>query len=347
MDVKEFRVNVKVTPDSPLDMVRRALRFEETTRVPAIPIVGLFACSVTGIPVHSVLTDADQQAQALLRCLREFSYDGVFTVMDLTLEAEALGAETRFPTDAFPYVSQHPLSDPTQIVELDPLDVDGTRLNVFVDTTAALAREVGESHLVSSYVIGPFTLAGHLLGISRLLEAVMETPDSVRAALSRCVDIIEPYVGALVAAGAHNIVILEPSASNSIISPHHFREFSRPFLERQVEQIHHAGAMATVHICGRTGKIIKDMCETGADALSIDSAVDLHEAKSVAHGQCALIGNIDTSLLLEGTPDDVRHAAREAINEASDGGGYVLSSGCDLPIETPVQNLRALLMSAR
>ncbi len=323
------------------------MRFNEPERVPILPLVGLFASPVANVPINEMLTDANNQTRALLHVLRKHSYDGVFNVMDLTAEAEALGAKIEFPKNKFPYVSKHPISDASAVFDTRPLKISGTRLEVFVDTTRMLSSEVGNTHLVSSYVIGPFTLAGHLLGVHHLLELLMQDADLTRDIVNHCVEILSYYVDSLIDAGAHNIVILEPTASNSIISPRHFRDIVFPSIKKQIDQIHSSNSKATLHICGKTQRIIGDMCNTGADALSIDSHVNLQEAKEVAYGKSVLIGNVDTSLLLEGNRDEVAKAAKSCIEAAAAGGGFILSSGCDFPIETPEDNLIALISAAK
>ncbi|MGM0686303.1 MAG: uroporphyrinogen decarboxylase family protein, partial [Promethearchaeati archaeon] len=169
---------------------------------------------------------------------------------------------------------------------------------------------------------------------------------SVKRCIHDCTRLLQPYITDLIDAGAHNIVILEPTASNNVISPQYFEEYCSPYVRDMIESIQSAGAIATLHICGDTNRIIGNMCDTGANALSIDSAVNLVQAKRVARNKSTLIGNVDTTLLLRGTHQEVLNAANECLEAASKGGGFILSSGCDFPIETPPANLEALVQAA-
>ena len=85
------------------------------------------------------------------------------------------------------------------------------------------------------------------------------------------------------------------------------------------------------------------MNKTGADVLSIDSYVDISEAKKLIGSGVGLMGNVDTTLLVNGTPSDVTRAVDACITGAADGGGYILSTSCDVPIEVPRDNLSALV----
>jgi len=327
----------------PIDVIHSAMNFEEPDRIPVIPLIGVYSSTITGTPMEDILFTPSAQSDALLKSMWKFKYDGVLNVMDLTVEAQALGAEVVFPPDEFPYILRPPLDKMEDIDDLSLENSKDSRIPVFVESTRMLSEAVGNTHLVSSYIIGPFTLAGHLLGVAELLESTLEDTASVQNFVSSCRSILTPYLNQLIEAGAHNIVILEPTASNSVISPQYFRDYSAPYVQKMITQIHSMSAAATLHICGKTNQIIENMCDTGADVLSIDSAVDLTDAKQKAHNRSVLLGNVDTTLLLKGTPTDVQNAAKECIHEASKGGGFILSSGCDFPIKTPKENLTALL----
>ncbi len=332
--------------DKSLELVLRTMNHEEPERVPVVPLVGLIASRLASIPIMEILKDPEKQTAALLYSLKHFQYDGVLNVMDLTVEAEALGASIIFASDNFPYISEHPLENLEDATDLSLYDGKSSRLDVFVETTKKLVQSVGDTHLVCSYVIGPFTLAGHLLGVVPLLEMTLDNPDSVKDLVDTCVSILQPYVDELVEAGAHNIVILEPTASNSVISPKYFEVFSAPYVKKMIHSIHSKDTFATLHICGETIGIIEGMCGTGADALSIDTAVNLSQAKEITSGKSTLIGNVDTSLLLSGSPQDVRTVAEKCIADASSEGSYILSSACDFPIEAPRENLKSLVDAA-
>jgi len=332
----------------PLDIVLQSIKHLQPERVPSIPLVGLFSSMVSGYSVIELLRDANKQARSQMMALRKLDYDGVMTCMDLTAEAEALGALINFQEKAFPYVASYPIRDPNAFSELELPPIKSCRLNVFAETTKQLVRQVGKTHLVSSYVIGPFTLAGQLMSAETLLELAMDKPEEAAFVVKECRRIIEPYVEELLNAGSHNIVVLEPTGSSSVISPEWFVRYCSPNLKSLNSFIKSKGAKATLHICGNTTKIIDAMCETGADALSLDSVVSLATVNKTARGRCTIIGNVDTTLMLTGSREEIEDASRKCIGAVGGVvGGYILSSGCDLPIETPVENVDTLVKTGK
>ena len=335
-----------ILTETSYDLVIETLGFEEPKRVPLIPIVGLYSLNISGLSSDEILHDAEKQAKSQLDCQSRFGYDGVFNVMDLSVEAETLGADVAFPDRSFPYLTSHPLRAPDQFEDIPTLDVQSTRLSVFVDSIKLIAERVKNNLYISSYVIGPFTLAGHLLGIDDLMELTVEDEETTASLVAHCAEIVEPYIEAQVEAGTDNVVILEPSASSSLISPRFFELFSFQNVKNLISRIHKLGVGATLHICGKTSRILHMMCETGADVLSIDSIVSISEAREIIHDRAILMGNVDTTLMINGSPADITSAANECVRMAGSNRGFILSTSCDMPIEVPAENMQSLVDSS-
>jgi uroporphyrinogen decarboxylase len=228
----------KLSDYSSLDLVLEALEFRNLKRPPVIPLVGLYSSNLTKYSLNQLLNDATIQYKSQMKALEYFNYDGVLTCMDLTVEAEALGAKVTYQNNAFPFIQEHPIKDPMQIFSLSSPTIEDGRLSVFIETTKLLSEKVRNSHFLSSYVIGPFTLAGHLISVETILELTIEEPETAVNIIKHCTSLIKPYIENLVEAGAHNIVILEPTASTSIISPNFFKRYSFPYLEQLTSFIH-------------------------------------------------------------------------------------------------------------
>jgi uroporphyrinogen decarboxylase len=74
----------------------------------------------------------------------------------------------------------------------------------------------------------------------------------------------------------------------------------------------------------------------GANILNVDSLVELPVVKQKLGDQLCVKGNFDpVRILLQGMLDPVRAAARRCISEGGQGGGFILSPGCEAPRDTP------------
>ena len=145
-------------------------------------------------------------------------------------------------------------------------------------------------------------------------------------------------------------VSAEPAASGTLISAKQFREFALPYLKELVDAIKGftGGAEPSLHICGDSSKIWPEMADTGATVLSLDDVVDLAAAPAPVGDRVALIGNVTpTATMVLGTPRDVYANAKECFEKgAGNPKGYILGLGCALPINTPPENVRALIDAA-
>ena len=130
-----------------------------------------------------------------------------------------------------------------------------------------------------------------------------------------------------------------------MIDDNMFREFNRDLLKRNIEHWRRDyGVPTMLHICGNTSPMLNDFAMTGAAAMSLDHAVDLRDAKAAFGDRMAVMGNIDpVSIMLNGTPDDVRAAAQKCFDDAGEGGGFIFGAGCAEPNGTPIENIRAMV----
>jgi uroporphyrinogen decarboxylase len=90
------------------------------------------------------------------------------------------------------------------------------------------------------------------------------------------------------------------------------------------------------------------MADTGADALELDHFNDFAQVKKQIGARTCLEGNLDPArVMLQGTPEVVRQKSAELISIAGKGGGFILSPGCEVPRDTPPENMLALVEAAR
>ena len=98
-----------------------------------------------------------------------------------------------------------------------------------------------------------------------------------------------------------------------------------------------------IHMCGETTDTMKLLPDIGVDCFSCDTAVDLAVAKANIGDRMALMGNVaPVNTLMQGTPEDVRRESYECIEKAGLDGGFILSSGCEIPRDTPDENTIAM-----
>jgi uroporphyrinogen decarboxylase len=264
-------------------------------------------------------------------------------MMDLTVECEALGIPIEMPLDAPPSVSRQPILNSSDLEGLEIPDppVSG-RMPVFLEVVRYLKHGFPEL-LVGAYGIGPFTLAGELAGVESLSLLLYQDPGLARRILGFSARVSETYLKAQLEAGAGMLVILEPSAV--LLSPRLFQDFCLPLLRKIIATL--AGPVI-LHICGDTDHLLPAMAATGAQGLSLDARVDLLEAVRVVPPETVLVGNLHpVEVMVELAPRQVEEKTQDLLRRMQGIENFILSSGCDLPAETPIANIQAMIAACR
>ena len=127
-----------------------------------------------------------------------------------------------------------------------------------------------------------------------------------------------------------------------------------PLLKHVTELAHELGIPTHVHSCGPEMELVRMAAEetslTVIDPLEIPPMgdCDLAELKRLYAGKIVLKGNLQTTeVMLRGSVHDVVAASQRAINDAATDGGFILSTGDQCGRDTPEDNLRAMVETAR
>jgi MtaA/CmuA family methyltransferase len=152
---------------------------------------------------------------------------------------------------------------------------------------------------------------------------------------------------ALAKAGAHLTSLGDSLAGPDVTSPRMFERFARPYEARLVNDLNADGIFVVIHICGDTSKILDQLAEYGPCGFDLDYKTDAVKAKLTAGKGHVLCGNLDpSSVIAQGTVEQVREATRKLIATWKPGGRFMLNSGCAIPPTTPPENIRALVSAA-
>jgi uroporphyrinogen decarboxylase len=133
-----------------------------------------------------------------------------------------------------------------------------------------------------------------------------------------------------------------------------FRELALPAVKRAIELADAAGLATHVHSCGPERELVRILAEetrlTVIDPLEVPPMGDcnLAELKRLYGRRLTLKGNLHTTaVMLRGSAAEVRRAARAAIDDAREGGRFILSTGDQCGRDTPDDNLKAMIETAR
>lgn len=151
-----------------------------------------------------------------------------------------------------------------------------------------------------------------------------------------------------------DFVLLSGSGTITLQSPSIARELSLPTIQKLTHMASQAGVPTMLHSCGKQ-RVLAQWCAQETDLNCINPLevppmgdCDLGEIKKMYGDKLALMGNLHTSqVMLFGSPADVEGAARQAIDAAGAGGGFILSTGDQCGRDTPDANIFKLVEVAK
>jgi uroporphyrinogen decarboxylase len=104
-----------------------------------------------------------------------------------------------------------------------------------------------------------------------------------------------------------------------------------------------------VHNCAARLPHLPAILETGARIYHFGGSMDVVKAMQQVPTGVVVCGNLDpVSVFVGATPDAVRERTMDLLNGVGrDRREFVVSSGCDLPVETPLANIDAFFAAVR
>jgi len=315
--------------------------------LPQLPITMMFAADQIGAKYGKYATDYRILAEGQLRTAERFDFDYVSVISDPACEAADCGANIEYFDDQPPAIDETRalLADKTVLANLRVPDPLGSgRMHNRVRGVAVLKEKVGDDLLVEGWIEGPCAEAADLRGINSLMLDFFDDPAFVRDLFDFILEMEIQFAKAQHEAGVDWLGMGDAAAS--LVGPQIYDEFVWPYEKKLVDALHAMGSKVRLHICGNTSRILKGMARLGCEVVELDSPVSMAQAREEMGPDQMLLGNIDpVSVLRGGTPESITEALAQCHREA--GPRYMVGAGCEVPRDTPAENLLALRDYAR
>lgn len=326
-----------------VDRFLRVLNGQPVDRAPVVGVTSVVTVDLmrqVGTRWPDAHHDPEQMVRAGAAAHVVCGLESAKVPFDMTVESGALGADIDYGSEAaLPKIRTPPFSEPGELAFGSDLLSRG-RFPVVLEAIRIARRKHGDTVPVISSMLGPFTLSGCLFGVETLLVWMLEEPEKVQAAMVAATRLTAMYIRGQFEAGAHVVQVSEPTASGDLISPAQYVEHVAP---------HHRELMAGIdrpvitHICGNITRHLPHLASAGFRGVSFDAKTDIQAGRIHLKGKAALIGYVPTSLLRDGSPEEVRASARQCLDEGVD----VLNAGCAVAPDSPLDNVRAMIDVAR
>ncbi len=318
------------------------LRGQSVDHLPLMPITMQFAADLIGVRYREYATDHRRLVEGQMCVAERFAVDYVSCISDPGRESSDCGARVIFTDDSPPAHDEADalLADKAVLARLKcPDPAGGGRMTDRLKAVSLFKERIGNEKLIEGWIEGPCAEGVDLRGMNNLMMDFFEDESFVRDLFAFCVEMGARFAREQVRAGADLIGIGDAAAS--LVGPDIYRDFVFPFEKQLVDAIHAAGALVRLHICGDTRHSLALIGRLGCDIVDLDYPVPVAEARAAMGPGQMLLGNVDpVRVMRNGHPDLIRRELASCREAA--GARYIVGAGCEIPRDTPHDNLRAM-----
>ncbi len=306
----------------------------------ALPILSFPAAQKLNVSVEELVKSAEFQARAMEIVARETPTIAAVSLMDLSVEAEAFGAQVRFAADEVPAIAGQLVSDEEEAKALTVPDLSAGRAGLCVEAVRTAKLRIADKPVLAG-MIGPYSLAGRLMDVTEIMYLCYDEPETVHIVLDKAVRYLIQYGQAMKAAGADGIMMAEPLAG--ILSPDMAQEFSMPYVRRVIDALQDEDFAVIYHNCGNSvPMMLEGIYSLGAAAYHFGNAIDLEAVMKATPDDVLVMGNVDPAgQFAGGTVESITAATRDLLDSCGHYPNFLPSSGCDIPAHANWDNIQA------
>lgn len=309
-----------------------------------IPILSFPSTQLLGITVPELISSAENQALGMKAIADRCSIAASLNMMDLSVEAQAFGAQIAVSDHEIPTVIGRLLESAQDIQALQIPAVGEGRTGIYIDGVARAKKLIADVPVFCG-VIGPYSLAGRLFDMTELMMACYDEPEAVHSLLSKCTAFIIEYIKAFKAVGADGVVMAEPAAG--LLSPGLCEEFSSPYCKQIRDAVNDESFVFVYHNCGNTIPLAESLVSIDADIYHFGNAIDLSKIIPLFPGDKVILGNINPVDFRTASPEKIYESTRTVMESCAGFANFRVSTGCDIPADARWENIDAFFAAAR
>ncbi|NVM52241.1 MAG: hypothetical protein HWN66_00970 [Candidatus Helarchaeota archaeon] len=360
---------------SSLERIEAALAVKQADRVPAAPMIAIHAASIANVSVKDFLFNFEIAQKAARKVFDLYNGLDMITFIPgvgLMYNSPFLSSHSRlfFDWEFFPnlppQLHEHPLMEPE---DYDKIIDEGIipwlkrpkdfNFNDIFATQSKMKKEVRywnrerQVHtFISATCTTPFDLLSQFRGVRNFLIDLRRHPDKVK----ECADFLAPGLAAAAefmysqVKGPKRVFIGGVRGSSSFISPAMSADLFFPSLKKMIEILVRDDFQINFHFDTDWTPMLELFNEflptkKGVYTLQLENT-DMQKAKEICGDNYCIMGNVNSTLQRMGTPHEIEKECISLINTVGEGGGFILSSGCEVPLDAPFENVKTIIDSA-
>lgn len=353
--------------------VAQATALEKPDRVPVVMLYTSFAARTTKMPMSKFVTSSLTAAETMIKAADIIGgFDGIDygsffpKVLSLLWLSKVKMPGVELPDDAGWQVHEQELMKqedydriinevwPNWMVQYLAEKISPTVLQEVVadaqDTqkTLDMWKAKGIPVLASGMVTIPFEILCGARSFAKFVRDIYKMPDKVQATM----DSMMPF---MTGQALQSLKQLELNyiwvggwrSAGSMLSQPLWDRFVFPYFEKVINEVIDAGITPILHFDSDWGRDLArfKVFPKGKCIFAPDGMTDIYKAKEILGDTMCIMGDVPPSMLSLGTPDEVYNYCRKLIDELGPK-GFILHSGCDMPIDAKLENVQAMVAAA-
>ena len=317
---------------------------------PVMVLLSLYGAGLIDCPLEEYYTIADHYVEGQLAVRETFGPDLLSVPFLLTAEGEAFGSQLTLRRNNPPVFEKPALKADDAWDKLPIPDVDSSPRLVFIrEALRRLVRESRGEMPVAAFALSPVDLPIMLLGLEPWLKSVLFDEAKARQLIDVTQAFFIRWTRALFQDGAAMVVVPQAFTNPLIVTADIAERLSIPALKEVLSQVNGPFILHNV------GQSILPFLELYRDAAIgnvigyvLDPADTFTRARAIMGPEPVMMGNFDGPSLNARTAKAVFEACMSILHERRDDPRFILAtSGPDVPLNTPAENILAMIEAAR
>lgn len=293
-----------------------------------------------GMNPYEVTSNWEKQVEVIKLINDLFDFGFAFTVMDLTLEAEAFGCELKYDMINLPILGSKVIESVSEAKDFIIPSFQFGRIGENLKAIKNVKPILEDKPLIAS-IIGPFTLASILLGIEETKEYIQYNTEIVFETLVKVSMFLKRYALALIEAGADGIFIVEPMVDK--LSSIENDQFSVAFIN-DILTVLDDEVFTIYHNCGDTSNKLESIKSINCDMYHFGEVTDLDSVFNTFLEDKFIMGNLSPiDIFNNGSRFKLERATSKLLKRYKDKKNFIISTGCDLPATVEYSKINSYL----
>ena len=347
----------------------------DRSEIPVFPHILTWAGTAAGIPQSKIITDCDTWIEAMGKTFDQIGNPDVCMPQHPKTIIFSMSMPTRRPGFELPEDTLY------QFIEKPQFEVEEYEVMKKIGWPAWYAQymmriqnppltkpeeygAIWEECNVAGYKIGQFLASRgiapifniadfpifDLLSMIRSMESFIfdlyDEPDTVMDILRENQPIVdEQNIGILKSIGGTRIGRYAMRSSATFLSPEMFDEFVWPILKESILRFWQAGIRVVLHCDANWLPFLDRFLELPKTSVSFefDGVTDMVKAYEIIGGWHSMRGDVPATMFAYETPDAVNEYCEQLVSQIGTKGGFILGSGCEVPLNAKIENVKAFM----